>query len=88
MTVLGTTFGADITKYLEFDFLYRVNLGIPDVNKTTHHSEAVFSFDIWGPLDFDVSLIFDRLEDPRPDDSGDTPKKNDLQFVAGLGVDF
>jgi len=88
VTVLGTTFEADITKYLEFDFLYSVALGIPDVSQTTHHSETALSFDIWGPLDFDVSLIFDRQEDPQPDDDGDTPDKNDLKLIVGLGLDF
>jgi len=88
VTVLGTTFGADITKYLEFDFLYYVNLGIPDVNKTTHHSQATFSFDIWGPLDFDVDFIFDRQEDPPQSPTGGTIKNNDFRMVVGLGVDF
>ena len=60
--VLGTEFDADVTKYIEFNFLYTVNLGIPDIAKTTHHAETVLSFDIWGPLDFDVSLLFDRQE--------------------------
>jgi hypothetical protein len=45
-------------------------------------------FDIWGPLDFDVTTIFDRVEDPKPDSSGDTPEKNDFRLVVGLSVDL
>jgi hypothetical protein len=86
--ILGTLFETDITKYIEFDFQYYVALGIPDVNETTHHAETGVSFDVWGPLEFDVDLIFDRLENPRKDDGGDTPEKNDLRLVVGLGLDF
>jgi hypothetical protein len=45
-------------------------------------------FDVWGPLDFDVTTIYDRVEDPLPDSSGDTPKKDDLRLVVGLSVDL
>jgi hypothetical protein len=86
--VLGTGFETAITKYLDYDLQYTVNLGIPDVNLTTHHAETGLSFDIWGPLDFDVDLIWDRIEDPVPDADGNTPKKDDLRLIVGLGVDF
>lgn len=88
VTVLGTVFEAKITKYLEFDFSYYVNIGIPDVKQTTHRAETELSFKVWGPLDFDVSLIYDRLEDPKENADGTSPKKDDLRLVVGLGVDF
>jgi putative salt-induced outer membrane protein YdiY len=83
VTVLGTGFEADITRYLEFDFLYYLNLGVPDLAKTTHHGESGFDFDIWGPLDFEVNFTFDRQEDPPAG-----VKKDDFRMIVGLGVDF
>lgn len=65
-----------------------MNLGFPHVNLTTHHSEATLSFDVWGPLDFDVTTVFDRVEDPKPDSFGDLPEKNDFRLVVGLSVDL
>jgi len=86
--VLGTHWESDITDYLDFDFLYGVALGVPDTSKTTHHGEAVLSFDIWGPLDFDVSFVFDRQENPPTESNGTQPKKNDFRMTVGLGIDF
>jgi len=88
--ILGTTFETDITKYVDFDFSYNVNIGVPDIDETNHHAEAVLSVDLYGPLDLDLSVIFDRNESPEPigGDDSTTPKKNDLRTVVGLGVDF
>jgi len=83
VTVLGTGLEADITRYLEFDFLYYLNLGVPDLAKTTHHGESGFDFDIWGPLDFEVNFTFDRQEDPPAG-----VKKDDFRMIVGLGLDF
>jgi hypothetical protein len=86
--VLGTKFEADITSYLDYDLSYNVNVGIPAVGQSTHHAESTLSFDVWGPLDFDVTVVFDRLERPQSNADGSTPKKNDLRLVVGLGLDL
>ena len=58
---------------------------------------AGFSFELIGDLDFDISLIWDRVEDPRPypdpNDPTDppqliTPEKDDYRLVFGLGYSF
>jgi hypothetical protein len=59
-----------------------------DTDKTNHHAESIISFDIWGPLEFEVAAIFDRIEEPVPDSDGEQPKSNDLRLTAGLALDF
>ena len=61
---------------------------VTDTDKTSHHAESILSFDIWRSLDFEFALIFDRIEKPVPDSSGNRPKSNDLRLTAGLGIDF
>ena len=67
---------------------YSVLAVVTDLEKTSHHGESVLDFDIWGPLDFELSLIFDRIEEPVPDASGNQPSSNDLRMTAGLSLDF
>ena len=82
------SFGADLTKWVEFDFLYNLFVGVPSFGQTNHHSESVFSIDLFGPVDLDFTFVFDRQEDPQREDDDDDVKKNDFRSIVGLGVDF
>ena len=50
--------------------------------------ESVVSVEVWGPLDLDVTAIWDRIESPPADSAGVTPQRNDLRMTVGLGLDF
>jgi hypothetical protein len=39
-------------------------------------------------LDLDVTLTWDRVQDPIANESGVVPKPDDFRLVFGLGVDF
>ena len=56
--------------------------------ETNHHYRSTLSFDVWGPLDFDVSFIWDRIEDPAKDNDGDQPDSNDFRLTVGIGLEF
>ncbi len=86
--VLSTGIDFDLPLGIEWENSYQLHAVVTDVDKTSHHAESIFSFDIWGPLEFEFALIFDRIERPVPDSSGDRPKSNDFRLTAGLGVDF
>ena len=43
---------------------------------------------IWGPLDIDISFIWDRVNKPEPDATGVRPKSDDVRLTLGLGLDF
>ena len=45
-------------------------------------------FDAFGPLDLDVSFVWDRVQEPRPESSGLVPKKDDYRLIFGFGFDF
>lgn len=86
--VLSTGIDFDLPRGIEWENSYQLLAVVTDVDKTSHHAESILSFDIWGPLEFEFALIFDRIERPVPDASGDRPKSNDFRLTAGLGVDF
>ena len=93
----GTTYNHELTDWIDFTYDYRFQFGNEDIGTYTHHMLAGFSFELIGDLDFDISLIWDRVEDPRPypDPSDDTdpprlitPEKDDYRLVFGLGYSF
>ena len=79
----------DITKDLELDFHYDVQIGVPETKNSFHHLSAVFSMDVWGDLlDLDFSFYWDRNENPQADADGNVPKRDDYRTVFGFGIDF
>jgi hypothetical protein len=86
--VQTTELNFDFPGGTDFDNSYRLQLVATDLGKTSHHSESVLSLDVWGPLDFEVSFIWDRIESPAEDDDEDSLKKNDIRLLVGFALDF
>jgi hypothetical protein len=85
--LLGTELNFDFRAF-DWDNLFRIQLIPTDLGKSNSHLQSVLSFDIWGPLDLDLSFIWDRIQDPEPDASGQTPERDDFRMTVGLGLDF
>ena len=86
--IVGTFYDTTLTKTVDFNAGY--NLGI--VNKEsgtyTHHAIATFEIELTSILDFDVSFVWDRTQDPQVRADGTTPKQDDFQLLLTLGVDI
>ena len=55
---------------------------------TTQHGELILSIELTKVFDLDVSWIWDRVENPSPNEEGTIPKKDDLKLALGIGIDF
>jgi len=86
--ILGTTLELDPWKDVDWDTSYQLQLVVTDIDKTNHHLTSVFSFEIWGPLDLDVTFTWDRIEGPVRDEDGQTPNHNDYRTTVGLALDL
>jgi putative salt-induced outer membrane protein YdiY len=86
--VAGTSADWDITKNVEFDALYRFQLVNELSGKYNHHMVLSFETDITRLIDFDVSWIWDRIQEPRPDSDGVIPEQDDFRTTVGLTFDF
>ncbi len=86
--IASTKVDWELTNDIDLIVEYRIDVGLNDLKQTNHHAVTTLSVDLTRILDLDVSLVWDRLGDPRPDDSGDVPKNDDFRLVVGLGVDF
>jgi len=86
--VLSSQLEIEVTKRLDFITEVRSQITSKQVGETTHHALATLAFEIHKRLDLDVSFIWDRVSNPRPDATGVTPVKDDFRMILGLGLDF
>lgn len=86
---VGSTFAeVEINDSIDFNYEYRFQL-VNEVSGTyNHHMVTGFEFELTSRLDFDITLLWDRIENPRPDADGTIPESDDFQLVLGLGLDF
>ena len=82
--VFGTDFDAEITSGLDFIFKYNIQALEEESGGYTHHMIATFESEITGRLDFDISLIWDRISQPATDENDITPKPDDYRLTVGV----
>ncbi len=84
----GMRYDTELSKSVDFllDYNFRV------LNETsgtyTHHALAKVSTEFIGDFDFDVSLIWDRIQTPQAKEDLTIPEKDDYQVVLSLAYDF
>ena len=86
--VFNTSVDLDLPRGVEWDNSYKIQIVATDIDKTNHHAESILSFDIWGPLELDLTFILDRVEKPVANASGDIPRSNDFRITMGLGIEL
>jgi hypothetical protein len=87
--VPATVLEWDINDDIELDFNYNSQIGIPDPKDSTHHLQALLSIDIFGDLlDITSNFTWDRVENPKANAEGVTPKRDDVRLALGLGLDL
>jgi len=86
--VAGTRFYRELTKTVDFDFRYDLQIINEESGTYTHHLVAAFETELTGWLDFDVSFVWDRIEDPTPGADGTVPKQDDFYLIFSLGIEF
>jgi len=82
--VLGTDFDAEVTSALDFIFKYKMQAADEDSGGYTHHMIGTFESEISGSLDFDISLIWDRISQPSTDADGIAPEQDDYRLTVGV----
>lgn len=78
----------DPLKDVDFDVLYQAGITVPETEDTIMHGEVILSIEITKLFDLDVSWIWDRVQNPQPNEDGTIPKKDDMKLTVGIGIDF
>lgn len=82
--VLNTDFDVELSSSLDFIFKYKIQASKPEAGGYTHHIIGTFENEITGSLDFDVSLIWDRISQPATDVDGNAPQPDDYRLTIGV----
>lgn len=85
---MGTRLDHELTNTLNFVFDYSFRLLNDENGKYTHYMLAKLSFDLYRDLDLDVSVIWDRIENPQPVADGSTPEQDDYQLIVSVTYEF
>jgi len=86
--VFGTLYDHEITKSIDFVFDYRLFIVNEESGTYTHHMLTGLEFELTSLLDFDITLVWDRIQDPRENSDGGFPEQDDFRLTFGLGFDF
>ena len=84
----GTSYETEITKNIDFIYDYRFQLTDPESGKYNHHMIGTLEVELTHALDFDLSLVWDRIEEPRANADGTVPEQDDFRVIFGIGYDF
>jgi putative salt-induced outer membrane protein YdiY len=86
--VANTFYDTKLTKMVDFNGRYNFSIVNQASGTYTHHAIATFEIELTSILDFDISFVWDRTQDPQPRSDGTTPAQDDLQLLLTLGVDI
>ena len=77
-----------LTRYIDVFVNWQGILTSKDAGLFTQQLVGTVRYKITHVLHLDLSLTWNRTEQPQPDSNGHTPKRDDIQTVLTLGVEF
>ena len=83
-----THFNTDLTNTVDFDFLYNFQIVNEAYGTYNYPMVAAFETELTSWLDFYVSFIWDRIQNPQPNADGTMPEQDDFYLIFGLGIEF
>ncbi len=85
---LGTIYDHKLTKWMDFVFDYTLFIVNEESGTYTHHLLTGLELELTSILDFDITFIWDRIQNPRPNAAGIVPEQDDFRLTFFLGLDF
>ena len=87
-STIGTDFETELTSWMDYLLAFQATFVDEASGKYQHHLLTTLSTDLIGDIDLDVSLVWDRTQNPPPNAAGETPEKDDYRLLVGIGFDF
>ena len=75
-------------KWLDFLFDYRFQVVNEVSGQYNHHMVISFETEVTSLIDFDISLVWDRIQKPREAEDGTVPVQDDFRLTVGLTFEF
>ena len=78
----------ELTTWIDYLFSFHATFLDEESGDYQHHLVSTLSTDLVGDIDFDISLIWDRTQNPPPQADGIPVEKDDFSLMTGIGFDF
>ena len=85
---LGTDYEIELTDWIDYLLSFQMTFVDEASGDYQHHLLTTISTDLWRDLDFDVSLVWDRTQNPPPNAVGETPEQDDFRLMIGISFEF
>jgi len=85
---LGTVFDTEFTSWLDYLFDFSFQIGNEEVGSYLHHLVTTLESDLLYDLDLDLSLVWDRVENPQAASDGTVPSKDDFQLIVSISYEL
>jgi putative salt-induced outer membrane protein YdiY len=86
--VFGSALDIELTDWLDYMWQYRIQIVNEISGKYNHHFVMGFETEVTRLLDFDIKMIWDRIQNPRPAEDESVPLQDDYRLVVGLVFDW
>ena len=86
--VFFTSFNTELTSWMDFNIDWRFTFVNEESGTYTHHTITGLEFELTSLFDLNLSLIWDRIQNPQANSEGVVPLQDDFRFVTSLGFEF
>jgi putative salt-induced outer membrane protein YdiY len=85
---LGMDLEYEVTSWLDYELSIDMWFLEETAGTYQHHIVTVLSSDLFGDLDLDISLEWNRTENPQAAEDNTIPEQDDYRFQVGLSYEF
>lgn len=85
---LGTSFDTELTSWMDYLFSFTATFVDEESGSYQHHLLTTLSSDLAGDFDIDISLVWDRTQNPPPLEDGTFPEQDDFRLLVGISYEF
>jgi hypothetical protein len=85
---LGTDYETELTAWLDYLLVAQVTFLDEESGRYQSHLLTTLSTELFGPLDLDLSLVWDRIGEPQIVADGGAPEQDDFRLMVGIGFEF
>lgn len=88
LMMFETRWEYELTNDVDINALYNMQITNEASGSYKHHSLLGMDYELTDSLDFNISFIWDMIQDPQRDDEGVLPEQNDTRMTVGIGYEF
>ena len=86
--LVGTRYETEVSKAVDFNFDYRIQVVSENAGTFNHHLLAEFELEMSDTWDLDLSMVWDYVDAPQPAADGEIPDNDDVRLVLALAKRF